>query len=112
MLSEREAGEFRRGPLQMLVLYLLRQEDMYGYQISQEIKSRSNGKFMVTESAFYVLLYRLIEKGYISSTKETGVKKARVFYHLEPSGEAFLQDLLAAYRSMSEGVAGILGEDW
>lgn len=108
MLSEREFGEFKRGPLQMLVLFLLSQQDMYGYQIAQEIKARSGGKFVVSETAFYVVLYRLIDKGYISKQKETGVKKARVFYHLEPTGQDFLNDLLNAYRTMNDGVWEIL----
>ncbi len=92
----------------MLVLYLLSLEDMYGYQIAQEIKARSDGKFVVTETAFYVVLYRLIDKGYISKQKETGVKKARVFYHLEPPGQEFLNDLLNAYNTMTQGVQSIL----
>ena len=108
MLSEREFGEFKRGPLQMLVLFLLSQQDMYGYQIAQEIKARSGGKFVVSETAFYVVLYRLIDKGYISKQKEVGVKKARVFYHLEPTGLDFLTDLLNAYQTMSDGVWEIL----
>ena len=108
MLSEREFGEFKRGPLQMLVLFLLSQQDMYGYQIAQEIKARSGGKFAVSETAFYVVLYRLIDKGYISKQKEVGVKKARVFYHLEPTGREFLSDLLHAYQTMSDGVLEIL----
>ncbi len=108
MLSEREFAEFKRGPLQMLVLYLLSQEDMYGYQIAQEIKARSGGKFVVTETAFYVVLYRLIDKGYISKQKETGVKKARVFYHLESPGQEFLNDLLNAYNTMTQGVRSVL----
>ncbi len=108
MLSEREFAEFKRGPLQMLVLYLLSQEDMYGYQIAQEIKARSDGKFVVTETAFYVVLYRLIDKGYISKQKETGVKKARVFYHLESTGQDFLNDLLNAYNTMTQGVRNVL----
>lgn len=108
MLSEREFAEFKRGPLQMLVLYLLSQEDMYGYQIAQEIKARSEGKFVVTETAFYVVLYRLIDKGYISKQKETGVKKARVFYHLEPSGQELFNDLLNAYQTMTQGIRSVL----
>ncbi|MCH5353985.1 MAG: helix-turn-helix transcriptional regulator [Acutalibacter sp.] len=108
MLSEREFGEFKRGPLQMLVLFLLSQQDMYGYQIAQEIKARSGGKFTVSETAFYVVLYRLIDKEYISKQKEVGVKKARVFYHLEPTGREFLNDLLNAYQTMSDGVWDIL----
>lgn len=111
MLSERELAEFKRGPLQMLVLYLLQKEDMYGYQITQLINESSGGQFPVTEGALYIVLYRLIKKGYISKWEETGVKKARVFYHLELSGKEFLDNLLAAYHSMHSGVMSVLNAE-
>lgn len=111
MLSERELAEFKRGPLQMLALFLLQGRDMYGYQMTQYINRYSAGKFPVTEGALYIVLYRLIKKGYISKQEETGVKKARVFYHLEPSGKELLDELLTAYHSMHEGVTGILNAE-
>ncbi|WP_369297065.1 PadR family transcriptional regulator [uncultured Neglectibacter sp.] len=107
MLSEREAAEFKRGPLQMMTLFLLKQRDMYAYQISQEMYRLSEGKFSVAESSFYILLYRLVDKGYISKQKETGVKKPRTFYHLEPSGEDFLTDLMLTYTTMCDGIAKV-----
>ncbi len=110
MLSERELAEFKRGPLQMVVLFLLQTEDMYGYQLTQRINRSSKGLFPITEGALYIVLYRLIKKGHISKTKETGVKKPKVFYHLEPSGQELLNDLLHAYRSMQKGVDDILRE--
>lgn len=112
MLSERDFAEFKRGSLQMIALYLLREGDKYGYQIAQAIKRRSKGKFSVAESALYVALYRMLDRGYISKREETGVKKPKVFYHIEPAGEEFLDGLLGAYALMSEGVANIMaGQD-
>ena len=112
MLSERDFAEFKRGSLQMLVLYLLREGDKYGYQIAQTIKRRSQGKFPVAETVLYVALYRMLDRGYISKREETGVKKPKVFYHIEPAGEEFLDGLLDAYAVMSEGIANIMtGED-
>lgn len=108
MLSDKEISEFKRGPLQMLVLFLLKERDMYGYSITQEIKRRSQGEFFVSESVLYVVLYRLEQKGYISKRKEDGVKKAKVFYHLEPSGQSFLSDLLDTYLSIHRGIGRIL----
>lgn len=112
MLSERELAEFKRGPLQMLVLFLLQGRDMYGYQMTQQINRCSSGKFPVTEGALYIVLYRLIKKGHISKQEETGVRKARVFYHLEPSGKELLDEMLAAYFSMHEGVTGVLNANF
>ena len=110
MLSERELAEFKRGPLQMLVLFLLAKEDMYGYQLTQRLNQTSHGLFPVTEGALYIVLYRLIKRGHISKKQETGVKKPRVFYHLEASGKELLHDLLQAYNSMQTGIAYVLQE--
>lgn len=108
MLNDKELAEFKRGPLQMMVLFLLKEKDMYGYNITQEIKRRSQGDFLVAESVLYIVLYRLEQKGYVSKSKEEGVKKARVFYHLEPTGQAFLDDLLSAYSAITRGVGRVL----
>lgn len=110
MLSERELAEFKRGPLQMLVLFLLEKEDRYGYQLTQKINQTGQGLFPITEGALYIVLYRLIKRGHISKKQENGVKKPRVFYHLEPSGKALLDDLLQAYHSMQTGISYILQE--
>lgn len=61
MLSERDFAEFKRGSLQMVALYLLREGDKYGYQIAQDIKQRSKGKFSIVQSVLYVILYRMVE---------------------------------------------------
>lgn len=108
MLSERDFAEFKRGSLQMVALYLLREGDKYGYQIAQDIKQRSKGKFSIVQSVLYVILYRMVEKGYISKREEIGPKKPKVFYHLEPAGEEFLDDLLQAYAEMHEGISNII----
>lgn len=108
MLSERDFAEFKRGSLQMVALYLLREGDKYGYQLAQDIKHRSEGKFSVVQSVLYVILYRMVEKGYISKKEEIGPKKPKVFYHLEPAGEDFLDGLLQAYAEMHEGVSNII----
>ena len=108
MLSERDLAEFKRVSLQMVALFLLREGDKYGYQIAQDIKLRSKGKFPIAQSVLYVMLYRMVEKGYIAKKEERGPKKPKVFYHLEPAGEEFLDDLLRAYAEMNEGVSNII----
>ncbi len=111
MLSERDLAEFKRGSLQMVALYLLREGDMYGYQLAQAINRRSGGKFPVAQTALYVVLYRMVQKGFISKKEEVGPKKPKVFYHLEPSGADFLEGLLEAYALMNEGIANIMGSE-
>ena len=49
----------KKGSIEMLTLFLLCEEDAYGYQLVQKIKERSKGFITVQEGSFYPLLYRL-----------------------------------------------------
>lgn len=59
----------KRGVTELVLLSLLAQRDMYGYEMSQELQARSGGKFILQESSMYPTLYRLEDKGYITVTK-------------------------------------------
>lgn len=107
-------SNFRRGVLQLVILSLLRREDMYGYQMVQETARISNGKMTTQEGSLYPILYRLEDEGYISSGRiQVGKRMTRVYYHLEPAGEQRMQELTADYRSLTQGVMEIIasGED-
>ena len=56
----------KKGSIEMLTLFLLCEEDTYGYQLVQKIKERSKGLITVQEGSFYPLLYRLADDGYIT----------------------------------------------
>ncbi len=93
----------------MLILYLLTQEDMYGYQLAQEINERSEGQFDITEGSMYPTLYRLIEKNAISDYKKlSGKRRTRVYYHIEKEGVELLEKIKEDYQAINEGVAKIL----
>ena len=47
----------KKGSIEMLTLFLLCEEDAYGYQLVQKIKERSKGLITVQEGSFYPLLY-------------------------------------------------------
>ena len=97
-------AQLKRGTLAMLVLFLLREKDMYGYQIAQSLEERSQGKLQLIENSLYGSLYRLVRENYISSHKEENVGRSRVFYHLEPAGEEYLEKLLRDYEAVSTGI--------
>lgn len=99
----------RRGTIDLLLLTLLQQEDMYGYQLSQQLARRSEGLYTMTEGSMYPSLYRMLKKGMISDRRVVvGKRRARVYYHLEPAGEAYLENIRKEYLSMNEGILKIL----
>lgn len=99
----------KRGVSELVLLRLLAERDMYGYEMVQELQSRSCGKFTLQESSMYPTLYRLEDRGYITSTKQqVGKRRTRMYYHIEPSGLSYLQESLTEYLSVQEGIRRIL----
>lgn len=105
-MSDREGlVNFQRGVLPIVLLSLLKQEDMYGYQLVLETERRSGGRLVTQEGSLYPVLYKLLDAGYISDTKKlVGKRMTRIYYHLEPTGEEYLQALIREYEKVTEGV--------
>ncbi len=71
----------------------------------------SGGRLTTQEGALYPVLYKLQEQGLISDRKvQVGKRMTRVYYHLEPAGEARLQELTQEYRRITQGVFQIIQE--
>ena len=92
---------FQRGLISLLILALLDQEDMYGYQIVQEITERSGGAIVTEEGSLYPVLYKLQDQGMLSGEKVlVGKRMTRVYYRL--------QELSREYRAITQGVFQII----
>ena len=101
---------YKRGTVELLILTLLQDEDMYGYQISQELETRSRGLYTLQESSMYPTLYRLVDKKLITDRQEkVGKRRTRVYYHLEEEGKKYLQTLRKEYCAICRGALYILG---
>ena len=100
---------FKRGATALLVLTLLQERDMYGYEIIQTLIKRSNGNFFIPEGSLYPSLYKMIENGFISSREVTvGRTATRVYYHLEDAGRLHLKQLLSDYQAVKNDIETIL----
>ncbi len=99
----------KRGSIEVVILTLLQERDMYGYELSQEIQKRSNGRYSLLESSMYPTLYRLVNKGFVSDRQEkVGKRRIRVYYHLEPQGADYLCAARKEWLSLTAGVLNIL----
>ncbi len=100
----------KRGTIELVLLTLLKEKDMYGYEICQAFDNKSNGLFLVPEGSLYPVLYRLLDKGYISDrTEKVGKRRTRVYYHIEPSGTEYLKEIKQEYFSLNRGILFTLG---
>lgn len=100
---------FRRGVMSLVILSLLKREDMYGYQLVQETERWSDGKLTTQEGSLYPVLYKLLDQGFISDhRKPVGKRMTRIYYHLEPVGKTYLQELIREYETVTQGVMKII----
>ena len=112
MAADNAQASFRRGVMSLVILALLKREDMYGYQLVQETSRSSGGRIATQEGSLYPVLYRLLDQGLISDRKvQVGKRMTRVYYHLEPAGEARLSELIREYEETTQGVFQIIKEE-
>jgi PadR family transcriptional regulator PadR len=97
------------GLVEILILQLLSTEDMYGYQIKQEMYRRSNDSISIKEGSLYGPLYRMNEKKIISCYKKVvGNKRFRNYYHLEESGKEYLDYALLKFGEIFGGAQTLI----
>lgn len=76
-----------RGYNDTIILFLLSQNDSYGYEISKNIKKISEEKYIIKETTLYSAFSRLENNGYITSYfgNETNGKR-RTYYKITNEG--------------------------
>ena len=76
----RGRSSFKMGTVELIILFLLSKEDLYGYQLSTLISRLSGGNFDVNESTLYPTLYKLLNHEFISDREEkVGKRRVRVY---------------------------------
>lgn len=102
-------NNIKKATIEMLLLKLLTEGDKYGYQMSQECKKRSDGKYSILEGSMYPILYRLEESNFISSyEKRVGRRLTRVYYHIEDGGHEHLKKMIDEFHAAVELVDALL----
>lgn len=75
----------------MMILKLLEEQDMYGYQMIKALEEKSENVFSLKEGTLYPILHNLEKEGAVESFEkaaETG--RIRKYYHLTKEGSKAL----------------------
>lgn len=88
LIVMRAASQFKKGALEMCVLYLINQKDYYGYEITQEV----NKTLSVTEGAVYPVLRRLTNEKYCKTYEKASPDgPKRKYYSITEDGRLYLK---------------------
>ena len=84
--------ELVKGSTSLLILQLLQERDMYGYELVKEMDQRSDHGFQMKEGTLYPALHKLEKQGYIECywvEQEKG--PARKYYRITVAGTEMLE---------------------
>lgn len=100
---------FASGNTAMLLLKLLEEKDMYGYEMIQTLREKSENVFELKAGTLYPLLHGMEEKGHVVSYEQEALGKMRKYYALTKAGRKQLHTKEAEWRVYTKAVSNVLG---
>ena len=97
--------EMLKGNTETLLLALLENEAMYGYQIVKEVDQRSSGYFAFKEGTLYPALHRMEKAKLIEGRwEDTPNNVRRRYYLITGKGQQALADRLTEWQRFSNAM--------
>lgn len=101
------------GSLAMMILRLLTEKDMYGYEMIDTLRKRSENVFELKAGSLYPLLHNLEEKYFVTSYEQEAAGKMRKYYHITKDGRKHLDKKKEEWQQYANAVASVLAlEAW
>ena len=104
MTSRESNPNFMNGVPELLILRLLEGAEMYGYEIVQTIRERTDSVIVVGEGVVYPVLHALERAGALKSRRKTVAGRSRIYYSLTKAGSRKLAGLAAQWMSLAGAI--------
>ncbi len=102
--------ELMKGSTSILILTLLERENMYGYQITQELKKRSDNTFELKEGTLYPTLHALEKEESVESYwYDTEEGRRRKYYKITDTGRELLKHKRQEWDIFAKAMNNIIG---
>lgn len=101
-------SNFLSGVPELMILRLLQNGEMYGYEIVQAIQAQSGGQLSFGEGVVYPLLHGLEKDGALKSRRQTVEGRSRVYYSLTSRGVRRLFDLTDSWTATAQAIQAVL----
>lgn len=105
-------SELKKGSMEMLVLSLLDDRPLHGYEIARQIEVRSGGRLRFALASVYPALLRLEGRGLIKGRwVEKPGERSRCYYRLTAEGQRAFARQMQAWHGYIAAVNQVLGID-
>lgn len=103
------ATELGGSTVELLVLQLLTERSMYGYEIIQIVNQRTDGAFNWKEGTLYPVLHRLEARGLLTTEWQTADNgKRRRYYALTRDGKTHAAQKVEEWQAFAQSVNAVL----
>lgn len=96
------------GSMTMLLLKLLSDKDMYGYEMIDTLRQRSQNVFELKAGTLYPLLHSLEDKHLLTSYEQEVLGKVRKYYSITKEGKSLLKSKENEWKEYSKAVTKVL----
>lgn len=96
------------GSMTMLILKLLSEKDMYGYEMIDTLRKKSQNIFELKAGTLYPLLHNLEEKGCLTVYEKEYNGKVRKYYSITKQGQGLLESKTAEWKEYAAAVTNVL----
>ncbi len=105
--NRRNTG-FMTGVPELLILRVLQDRQMYGYEIVQALAARTGGQIAPGEGVVYPLLHALEKDGALKAESRAAGARTRIYYTLTSKGVRRLFDKTDEWTRLTRTVQGVL----
>jgi DNA-binding PadR family transcriptional regulator len=103
--------ELLKGSTTIIILSLLKDKSMYGYEMIKEIEKKSNGIFAFKEGTLYPILHSLQSDNYVESYwQESSEGRKRKYYKITKYGLTHLKNRKEEWETYKNAVDSCLWE--
>ncbi len=99
---------FMSGVPELLLLRLLQQREMYGYELVKSIRQVTDEAISLGEGVIYPVLHSLERSGSLRSKRKSVGGRTRVYYALTAKGRRRLATLTDEWRRIQGGIDSAL----
>lgn len=97
------------GSTSLLLLKLLSEKDMYGYEMIETLRKRSENVFELKAGTLYPLLHGLVSQGCLTFYEDDTEGKMRKYYHITKEGKKILNQREKEWRDYEKAMVQVLG---
>ena len=101
---------FMNGVPELLILRLLEQREMYGYELVQAIRARTNDAISLGEGVVYPVLHALEQEGALRSRRKLVNGRTRVYYSVTAKGGKRLAGLIRQWSHIASAITHAITE--